>query len=213
MSRLDDPGLKARLSGEVLAVAPALLGALVSFGGTTIRLTEVEAYDGARDPGSHAYRGRTARNAVMFGEAGHLYVYFTYGMHHCVNIVTGRSGAASAVLLRAGEVLEGRAAARERRGAVSDRNLARGPANLVRALGLGRVHNGIVLSAMPGPDRVALTVPDPAVDPGRIRSGPRVGVAGPGGDALTYPWRFWIDGEPSVSSYRPAKPRRPRPCR
>ena len=91
------PGLREVLSGPVLEVAPRLLGATLRHGEVAVRLTEVEAYDGPNDPGSHAYRGRTARNEVMFGPAGHLYVYFTYGMHHCCNVVCGPEGSASAV--------------------------------------------------------------------------------------------------------------------
>ena len=93
--------------GPVLEVAPRLLGAVLRHGDVAVRLTEVEAYDGPDDPGSHAYRGRTPRNAVMFGPPGFLYVYFTYGMHHCCNVVTGPEGTPSAVLLRAGEVVAG----------------------------------------------------------------------------------------------------------
>ena len=118
-------------------MAPRLLGAVLRHGDVAVRLTEVEAYDGPNDPGSHAYRGRTPRNAVMFGEPGHLYVYFTYGMHHCCNVVTGPVGTPSAVLLRAGEVVAGAEIARSRRNSSSDRDLARGPARLCQALGSG----------------------------------------------------------------------------
>ncbi|MEI2713253.1 MAG: DNA-3-methyladenine glycosylase [Nocardioides sp.] len=131
------------LSGPVLTAAPALLGATLTANGVTIRLTEVEAYDGANDPGSHAYRGPTARNEVMFGPPGHLYCYFIYGMHHCMNVVCAPEGTASAVLLRAGEVVDGIARARERRRGAGDRDLARGPARLCQALDLDRGSNGI----------------------------------------------------------------------
>ena len=130
------PDLRALLSGPVLEVAPRLLGAELRHGEVALRLTEVEAYDGANDAGSHAYRGRTPRNAVMFGPPGHLYCYFTYGMHVCCNVVTGDEGAASAVLLRAGEITEGIELARSRRPGVRDRDLARGPARLCKALGI-----------------------------------------------------------------------------
>ncbi len=130
------------LAGPVLDVAPRLLGAVLRHGEVAVRITEVEAYDGPNDPGSHAYRGRTDRNAVMFGPPGHLYVYFTYGMHHCCNVVTGEAGTASAVLLRAGEVVDGIERARERRPRSTDRDLARGPARLCRALALTRDQDG-----------------------------------------------------------------------
>ena len=140
------PDLRALLSGPVLEVAPRLLGAELrhasDVGTVALRLTEVEAYDGANDAGSHAYRGRTPRNAVMFGPPGHLYCYFTYGMHVCCNVVTGPEGAASAVLLRAGEVVDGLELARSRRPGASDRDLARGPARLCKALGIDLSDNG-----------------------------------------------------------------------
>ena len=140
------PDLRALLSGPVLEVAPRLLGAELRHasdaGSVALRLTEVEAYDGANDAGSHAYRGRTPRNAVMFGPPGHLYCYFTYGMHVCCNVVTGTEGVASAVLLRAGEVIDGIELARSRRPGASDRDLARGPARLCKALGIELSDNG-----------------------------------------------------------------------
>jgi DNA-3-methyladenine glycosylase len=195
--------LRTRLARPVLEVAPQLLGAVLrhrsSEGTVAVRLSEVEAYDGAEDPGSHAYRGRTARNAVMFGPAGHLYVYFTYGMHHCCNVVVGREGTASAVLLRAGAVVEGLELARRRRRGASDRDLARGPARLCVALGIDRAHDGAHLSG--GPLELAL---GPAVPEDDIRTGPRVGLRG----APERPWRFWIEGDRTVSSYRPAVSRR-----
>ena len=201
------------LSRDSLEVAPALLGAVISVAGSqgrvAIRLTEVEAYRGEEDPGSHAFRGRTARNASMFEAGGRIYVYFTYGMHHCLNIVTGPEGVSRAVLLRGGEVVEGIEQARARRPAArTDRDLARGPARLCAALGLDRSDDGALLGG-PG-SRISLTLPEPqrAPDAGRIRRGPRTGVAGPGGDGDAFPWRFWLDGEPTVSTYRPAVTRR-----
>ncbi len=197
------------LSRDSLEVAPALLGAVISVAGSqgrvAIRLTEVEAYRGEEDPGSHAFRGRTARNASMFEAGGCIYVYFTYGMHHCLNIVSGPAGVSRAVLLRAGEVVNGTELARERRPAArTDRDLARGPARLCSALGLNRSDDGALLGG-PG-SRISLTLPEPrrAPDPAHIRSGPRTGVAGPGGDGKAFPWRFWLDGDPTVSPYRPA---------
>ncbi|MGL5817374.1 MAG: DNA-3-methyladenine glycosylase [Phycicoccus sp.] len=191
------------LGGPVLEVAPALLGCRLVHAGVTVRLTEVEAYAGEDDPGSHAFRGRTPRTEVMFGRAGHLYVYFTYGMHWCANVVTGVEERASAVLLRAGEVVDGVDLARQRRPGASDRDLARGPARLARSVALGRSENGLDLVA---PDASAwLEVPDDAPSPSLVRTGPRVGVSGPGGDGDRHPWRFWIDGESTVSTYRPGR--------
>jgi DNA-3-methyladenine glycosylase len=178
----------------VLEVAPDLLGAVVVHGPVAVRLTEVEAYDGANDPASHAYRGLTPRTTVMFGPPGHLYVYFTYGMHYCANLVCGPDGAAAAVLLRAGEVVAGLDVARSHRPAVSrDVALARGPANLVRALGLGPEHNGADVVAR-GPVRIRRA----AAPPPEIRNGPRVGVSA----GAMRPWRFWVADDPTVSAYR-----------
>lgn len=193
---------------DVLDVAPALLGATISHAGVTIRLTEVEAYAGEMDPGSHAFRGPTPRTEVMFGRAGHLYVYFTYGMHWCTNVVTGTEGEASAVLLRAGEVVDGEEVAAERRAGIPERDWARGPARLASTLGLDGTRTGLDACSPDAP--VTFHAPAEHVPASRIRTGPRVGVAGAGGDAERYPWRFWLEGERSVSVYRPAKPRRRR---
>jgi DNA-3-methyladenine glycosylase len=196
--------LEGLLAGPADAAARGLLGGILSAGGVSVRLTEVEAYAGVgTDPASHAHRGRTPRNTVMFGPAGRLYVYFTYGMHWCLNVVCGPAGEASAVLLRAGEVVSGLGTARERRGAVpKDRDLARGPARLAATLGLTGAANDSSLVDGTGP--ALLRLPAEPVDPAQIRSGPRVGVAG-GHDT---PWRFWLDGESSVSAYRRHVPRR-----
>lgn len=192
---------------DVLEVARDLLGCRFTHGGVTVRLTEVEAYSGERgDPGSHAFRGRTPRTEVMFGPAGHLYVYFTYGMHYCCNVVTGTDGAASAVLLRAGEVVAGRDLAQHRRAGVRERDWARGPARLTRTLDLGREENGLDICAPAATAR--LEAPWEPVEPASVRTGPRVGVSGPGGDGAHYPWRFWLAGESSVSPYRPGVVRR-----
>ena len=195
---------------DVLVVARELLGCRVTHAGVTVRLTEVEAYAGAADPGSHAFRGRSPRTEVMFGPAGRLYVYFTYGMHFCANVVTGHEGTASAVLLRAGEVVAGHEVAAARRPGVGQRDWARGPARLATTLGLGRSHDGLSLVGTRSAGRVE--PPATPVDQARVRTGPRVGVSGAGGDGTTYPWRFWVDGEPTVSAYRPAKPRNRRPA-
>ena len=210
-------GLRAEVASllrcDSLEVAPALLGAVIavadSQGRVAIRLTEVEAYRGEKDPGSHSFRGRTARNASMFEAGGCIYVYFTYGMHHCLNIVTGPAGVSRAVLLRGGEIVDGIELARARRPAArTDRDLARGPARLCAALGLDRSDDGSLLGG--SGSRISLTLPEPqrTPEPELIRSGPRTGVAGPGGDGEAFPWRFWLDGEPTVSTYRPAVARR-----
>ena len=207
------PDVAEVLARDSLKAAPALLGAIVTTmspeGTVSVRLTEVEAYRGEADPGSHAFRGRTARNASMFEAGGIIYVYFTYGMHHCVNVVTGPEGLSRAVLMRGGEVVAGAELARRRRPAAkNDRDLARGPARLCAALGLDRSDDGTALGG-PG-SRVSLALPEPGLNPeaARIRTGPRTGVAGPGGDGEAYPWRFWLEGEPTVSPYKPAVPRR-----
>ncbi|GAA2211992.1 DNA-3-methyladenine glycosylase [Nonomuraea monospora] len=243
-------------------VAPDLLGRVLVHGPVAVRLTEVEAYGGpGEDPAAHTYRGRTPRNAVMFGPPGHLYVYFTYGMHFCTNLVCLPDGFGSAVLLRAGEVVAGVSKALTRRtsgkpstgrdlpdpagarrsgdspdparilssgdvpaigrepqsetGArrpagkpIAERDLARGPARLAVALGLIRDHNGLdaILEGSPsGRPHDSLTVLEgrPA-DPALIRSGPRTGVS----TAKETPWRFWIDGDATVSPYRAHVPRR-----
>ena len=189
---------RAPLTGEVLAVAPLLLGAVLTAGGVSVRLTEVEAYGGADDPGSHAFRRRTPRNAAMFGPAGHAYVYFTYGMHWCLNVVTGRAGDAAAVLLRAGEVVNGHDVARSRRSGAADRDLCRGPARLCAALAVDGSVDGTDLLAAASPLHLQLPA---APSPMQVGSGPRVGVSGQGADR---PWRFWLQGEPTVSVYRAA---------
>jgi DNA-3-methyladenine glycosylase len=200
------PGLLGRYlvrSSPGAAGAPDGPGALgVPDGPVVLRITEVEAYAGARDPASHAYRGRTERNAVMFGRPGHAYVYFTYGMHFCVNLVCLGEGTAAAVLLRAGEIVSGREVARGRRPRSGDRDLARGPARLCQALAIDRDLNGADVCDPDGPLRVLEG--EGAALAGRIRTGPRTGVNG----AKDVPWRFWLDGEPSVSPYRPHTPRR-----
>ncbi|WP_218712793.1 DNA-3-methyladenine glycosylase [Arthrobacter sp. BF1] len=194
-------------------VAPYLLGALVRHespqGPVVVRLSEVEAYLGPRnseapDPGSHSYGGRTERNSVMFGPPGHLYVYFSYGMHFSANLVCRPEGFSSGCLMRAGEIVEGLELARSRRPtAKHDGELAQGPARLAKALGFAREHNG--LYALGG--QVTVTLPDtPALN---VLSGPRVGISGPGGTSQ-YPWRFWLEGDRTVSKFRPGVARSPR---
>ena len=189
---------------DAVGVAPLLLGGLLRHGSTVLRITEVEAYLADSDPGSHAFRRRTARNATMFGPSGHLYAYFSYGMHVCANIVCSPEGQASAVLLRAGEIVAGLTDARTRRGpTVTDRDLARGPARLTRALGIRLDQNGADLFAEP----FELTLPE---EPIVALTGPRTGVAGAGG-GTDYSWRFWIPDEPTVSAYRRHPGLRPGP--
>lgn len=195
-----------------LVVAPRLLGGVlrVTVDGATVavRLTEVEAYHGQgtgdlADPGSHARMGRTTRNATMWGEPGHLYVYLSHGIHSCVNVVCGPDGVAGGVLLRGGEVVEGQDAAALRRPAArSPRDLARGPGRLGDAVGLRHPrHDGIdAVEATPLAGAVAqLLLPQRPLDD--VSTGPRVGVAGVAGTAA-YPWRFWITGDPTVSAFR-----------
>jgi DNA-3-methyladenine glycosylase len=138
----------------------------------------------------------------MFGPAGHLYVYFTYGMHYCCNVVCGPEGRPSAVLLRAGEVVDGLDLARARRTpARSGRDLARGPANLCQALGIAAAQDGHDLSTPP------LTLTPAEHPPSEVRTGPRVGLR----LAADRAWRFWLPDEPTVSAYRPAAARRAEP--
>ena len=198
--------LRAAISADFNApsedVARRLIGAIVSVDGVGGRIVETEAYD-REDPASHSFSGPTPRNAVMFGPPGHVYVYFTYGMHWCMNLVCGPEGRASAVLLRAGEVVE-RAplATRRRPTAKTPRELARGPARLTLALGVDGSQDGLDATDPTSP----LTVSTPAgTRGGEVLHGPRVGVAG---DGAVHAWRFWLAGEPSVSAYRPAVSRR-----
>ena len=187
------------LTAPVERVAPTLLGAVLRHGPVAVRLTEVEAYEGATDAASHAYRGPTRRNAVMFGPPGHLYVYFTYGMHWAANVICGHDGVASGILLRAGEVIDGIDEARSRRARAADRDLARGPGRLCQALGLNASHNGSFLF---GDGPVTLQPADHR--PESIMVGPRVGVS----VEADRPWRFWVGGSRYVSDYK-RSPRAP----
>lgn len=195
------------LARPALSVAPDLLGCVLTRTGpegmVAVRLAEVEAYEGGDDPGSHGYRGRTPRTEVMFGSAGRLYVYFSYGMHWCANLVCGEDGTASAVLLRAGQVVDGLELARARRpSARTGDELARGPARLAAVLGLTGADNGLDLFDSGG-GQLRLVRPGGVVN-GVVRTGPRVGLS----RAAERPWRFWLDGDPTVSPYRPHTPRR-----
>jgi DNA-3-methyladenine glycosylase len=204
-------------------VAPALLGCVLEHetdeGLVAVELTEVEAYAGETDPASHAYRGMTGRNAVMFGPPGHAYVYFTYGMHFCVNVVCSPEGIARAVLLRAGRVIAGEPLARRRRArrrtetgppgvVMLARDLARGPARLCQALSIDRTQNGADLCSAASGLRLRPVGTGPRADEGPlIDVGPRVGVSA----AADVAWRFWLANDPTVSAYRRHKAyRRPK---
>jgi DNA-3-methyladenine glycosylase len=205
-------------------VGPDLLGCVLwhdsPAGLVAVRLVEVEAYMGPDDPASHSYRGQTARNAVMFGPPGYLYVYFTYGMHFCANLVCQPPGRPEAVLLRAGEVVIGAELAARRRAAdrgragldggsdprrIREVDLARGPARLCQALDIDRTLNGTDAcgaGSLVGIGSGAAS----ATGPGGIQTGPRVGVS----QAADRPWRYWLARDHHVSIYRPSKPRHSR---
>lgn len=206
------PARREDFRGLPLEAAPRLLGAhltTVVDGETVVaRLTEVEAYHGlgtgaVPDPGSHARMGPTARNATMWGEPGHLYVYLSHGIHSCVNVVSGPDGVAGGILLRAAEIVAGAdAAARRRPAARSARDLARGPGRLGDAVGLRHpLHDGI--DAITGESLHGAVARLELLDEplAEVATGPRVGVAGAAGTAA-FPWRFWIPGDPTVSAFR-----------
>ncbi|GAB3644725.1 DNA-3-methyladenine glycosylase [Glycomyces tarimensis] len=173
---------------DPVQVAPELLGCLVTANGVTVRLTEIEAYR-QDDPASHTFRGRTARTATMFGPPGHLYVYFTYGMHYCANLSCGSDGFGAGVLLRAGEIVDGVETAQARRGErVPFRELARGPARLAQAMGWDRRDDGTdMIGAIESGNRELA-----------VQVGPRTGIS----KAAEVPWRFWIAGDTFVSPYK-----------
>jgi DNA-3-methyladenine glycosylase len=193
-------------------VAPELLGLVLEHetddGLVAVLLTEAEAYAGSIDPASHSFRGMTGRNAVMFGPPGHAYVYFTYGMHFCANVVCSPPGVATGILLRAGRIVAGEELARRRRGfdpAKRPRDLARGPARLCQAMAINRSQDGADLLDPSSPIRLRQAASHERVaEPIQIEAGPRVGVS----QAADIPWRFWIAQDPTVSPYRRAVPRR-----
>jgi DNA-3-methyladenine glycosylase len=196
------PSSRAFFARPADVVARDLLGRVIvsttPAGVVAARLVEVEAYAGEDDPASHAWRGPTPRTQVMFGPPAHAYVYFSYGMHWCLNLVCERDGRASALLLRAGEIVEGSSLARERRGArAPDVRLASGPANLASALGVGAAANGTDLLAHDATLRVERGRP---VEEEQVVRGPRVGVS----RAVETPWRFLVAGNPCVSAPRRA---------
>jgi DNA-3-methyladenine glycosylase len=184
--------LPSRFYGrDAAVVAVDLLNKVLEHDGRRGRIVEVEAYLGADDAASHAYRGETRRNSVMFGPPGHLYTYFTYGMHWCCNVVTGPAGIAQAVLIRALSPLEGLSAMRSARpGIRRDRDLTNGPAKLCSALGIDGRLNGVDLRT--GPVRVLDDGTRPPTVPG---VGVRVGIS----KAADLPLRFWVSDDPHVS--------------
>lgn len=200
MSRLD----RDFFNRDTLIVARELLGRRLVRGAgekssqelpLSGRIVEVEAYVGETDQACHARRGRTKRNAAMYGPPGHAYVYFVYGMHYCLNVVTGREGFPAAVLIRALEPVAGIGVMRERRGGRPDVQLTSGPARLCQALGIDRGFDGMDLCA---PDSHLFVEQDGAVPDGQVVTGPRVGVRGDE-TALTVPWRFYIRDNRYVS--------------
>lgn len=194
---------RAFYARDAITVARELIGCVLVHrsdeGEASVRIVETEAYRGSQDPGSHGYRGMTPRTEVMFGPPGHLYVYFTYGMHWCANVVCASDGVCEAVLLRAGEPVNGVEAMRRRRGVADDRLLAAGPARLTRALGIGREHNGI--SLLRGSSTYVYE--DGATADFRSREiaqTVRIGLAEGRGDDI--PWRFVVPGHPHASRRR-----------
>jgi DNA-3-methyladenine glycosylase len=177
-------------------VAPELLNKVLVLGDRSARIIEVEAYAGEQDPGSHAFRGETPRNRVMFGPGGHLYVYFTYGMHWCANAVCGEPGVAGAVLLRAASPLEGVAEMFAARPAARrERDLCSGPAKLCQAFGIDRTFDGADLCTA---DRGVTVVDDGTPPPAAPGRGVRVGLT----SGVEAPWRWWVEGDPNVSRQR-----------
>jgi DNA-3-methyladenine glycosylase len=168
-------------------VAPELIGATLLVDGVGGRIVEVEAYD-AEDPASHAYRGQTKRNAVMFGPPGHAYVYRSYGIHWCLNLVCAGVGRAEAVLVRALEPTEGLELMRARRGVLAERALCSGPGKLCQALAVTGAHDGLALDAPPFAllERSATPV---------VATGPRIGIT----RAADLPWRYGLAGSPFLS--------------
>ena len=201
--------------GEPDDAARRILGATVHAGAVSVRIVEVEAYGGPvdgpwPDPAAHSFRGPTPRNAVMFGPAGRLYVYLSYGMHLCMNVSCGPDGTAAAVLLRAGQVVAGHDLVDGRRGGGKSRTArveagwARGPGNLGRALGVGLADNGTDLFDASSP--ITLELLEHPLGDEALKVGPRVGVS----VAADRPWRFWLPASPAVSNYR-RSPRAPQP--
>jgi DNA-3-methyladenine glycosylase len=188
---------------DPLEVAPALLNKVLVRDGRAGRIVEVEAYRGDDDPASHAFRGLTPRNATMFGPPGHLYVYFTYGMHYCANVVCAHGGRGGAVLLRALAPFAGLDAMRAARGARRVTDLCSGPAKLCQALGIDRGLDGADLVRA---DRGVTILDDGVSPPAEPGVGTRVGIS----VATEHPWRFFVPGDPNVSRPGPLRRRRGR---
>lgn len=187
---------------DAVVVAPELLNLVLRSGELAGRIVEVEAYHAKDDAASHAFRGPTPRNASMFGPPGHLYVYFTYGMHFCANVVCSKEGEASAVLLRALRPLSGLELMRARRGGTRrDEQLCAGPARLCQALGLTRANDGEDLTTAEG---LAL-YNDGTPPPPRAQVSTRIGLSKRSGEALYYPWRFSVPDDPNVSRRAPGR--------
>jgi DNA-3-methyladenine glycosylase len=178
---------------DPLELAPELLNKVLASGECTGRIVEVEAYRGADDPASHGYSGPTPRTEVMFGPPGHLYVYFSYGMHWCCNVVAGDSGTCAAVLVRALQPLTGLDLMRMRRKAArAERDLCSGPAKLAQALGIDGGFNGADLVS--GAGGITL-LDDGTAPPDHVRCSPRIGLS----RGQDLPWRFFIADDPNVS--------------
>ena len=197
MKRLD----RSFYGRDALDVARDLIGCIFVHrhpeGEIAVRLVETEAYRGSEDPGSHGYKGLTPRTRTMFGPPGHLYVYFTYGMHWCVNVVCGGEGVCMAVLLRAGEPLEGMDLMRVHRGGMAnDRLLASGPARLAQAMGISKPHDGASL-LRGGSFYCAEDALTREMQAGEISQTNRIGLAVGRGDDI--PWRFVVPGHPYAS--------------
>jgi DNA-3-methyladenine glycosylase len=186
---------RAFLAHNALEVAPQLLNCLLVHGERIGRIVEVEAYLGSLDAASHAYRGQRPRNATMFGEPGHLYVYFTYGMHYCANVICSPEGEASAVLLRGLEPISGLDEMRVARGGVSDALLCSGPARLCQALGLDRAYDGADLLSG-GELRLDS---DGIAPPAEPLVGVRIGLSERSGESRYERWRFGVPGARSLS--------------
>ncbi len=188
--------LRDRLAVHPLTAARLVLGSVLVVGGVRARIVEVEAYGSPEagpwpDPAAHTYPGPTPRNDVMFGPAGHLYVYLSYGIHQCVNITAGPDGVGAGVLLRAASIESGLDLVRERRAVRDpDARLAAGPGRLGQALGLTVADKGVDVLAPSSEVKLEI-----AARRGPVVAGPRIGIS----KAVELPWRLWLDGHPSVS--------------